>query len=149
LLSSVICPYAVLPPSFEQYLATVSPSVRYNFRRRLRNLKRQHNVEFISVNQGPELESGFDTMVDLHRMRFEQRQATSVFITAKELAFHRGVLHQLAAHRTFGGVPPGGRRRTDYEVQTYLTSWDKTTAAPGSPPATILASVVMSGVTPK
>ncbi len=25
--------------------------------------------------------------------------------------------------RTFGGVPPGGRRRTTFELQTYMTSW--------------------------
>ena len=92
-----VCPYAILPSSFEQYLATVSPSVRYNFRRRLRNLKRQHNVEVIAVDRGPELESGFNAMVDLHRLRFEQQQTTSAFITDKELAFHRGVLHKLAA----------------------------------------------------
>jgi hypothetical protein len=28
--------------------------------------------------------------------------------------------------RTFGGTPPGGWRRTNFELQTYLTSWAKT-----------------------
>jgi hypothetical protein len=32
--------------------------------------------------------------------------------------------------RTFGGTPPGGRRRTEFELQTYLTNWDQSTAAP-------------------
>ncbi|HEY7387132.1 MAG TPA: hypothetical protein VH640_01400, partial [Bryobacteraceae bacterium] len=32
--------------------------------------------------------------------------------------------------RTFAGLPAGGRRRTTYEVQTYLTSWE-----PSSGPA--------------
>src|SRR6266571_2616232 len=36
--------------------------------------------------------------------------------------------------RTFGGSPAGGRRRTDFELQTYLTSWDKSTAHPGYGP---------------
>jgi hypothetical protein len=36
--------------------------------------------------------------------------------------------------RTFGGVPPGGRRKTDYQLQTYLTSWDKANAGPGYGP---------------
>src|SRR5262249_40134957 len=34
----------------------------------------------------------------------------------------------------FGGVPSGIKRRTDFELQTYLTSWDKSTAAPAYGP---------------
>ena len=35
--------------------------------------------------------------------------------------------------RTFGGLPVGGRRRTNFELQTYLTSWNKP-AIPGYGP---------------
>src|SRR5437763_1254553 len=36
--------------------------------------------------------------------------------------------------RTFAGLPQGTRRRTDFDLQTYLTNWDKTTAGPGYGP---------------
>src|ERR1041385_6427007 len=36
--------------------------------------------------------------------------------------------------RTFAGLPQGVRRRTDFDLQTYLTSWDRTTAGPGDGP---------------
>ncbi|HLK50397.1 MAG TPA: hypothetical protein VKT49_19790 [Bryobacteraceae bacterium] len=36
--------------------------------------------------------------------------------------------------RTFPGLPNGGRRRTDFELRTYLTSWDKAQAGPGYGP---------------
>jgi hypothetical protein len=36
--------------------------------------------------------------------------------------------------RTFPGLPAGGRRRTEFELQTYLTSWDKLTAGPAYGP---------------
>ncbi|HEV3334578.1 MAG TPA: hypothetical protein VG096_26500 [Bryobacteraceae bacterium] len=36
--------------------------------------------------------------------------------------------------RTFPGLPPGGRRRTDFELHTYLTSWQDTTAGPSYGP---------------
>jgi hypothetical protein len=37
--------------------------------------------------------------------------------------------------RTFVGLPAGGRRRTSFELQTYLTSWQKgSAAAPGYGP---------------
>jgi hypothetical protein len=36
--------------------------------------------------------------------------------------------------RTFGGLPMGGRRRTDFELHTYLTSWQKSAGNPGYGP---------------
>jgi hypothetical protein len=45
-----------------------------------------------------------------------------------------GVRKDKTGSRTFGGVPPGVKRRTDFDLQTYLTSWDKTTPAPGYGP---------------
>src|SRR5882672_3467083 len=45
-----------------------------------------------------------------------------------------GVRKDKTGSRTFGGVPAGIKRRTDFDLQTYLTSWDKTSAAPGYGP---------------
>ena len=36
--------------------------------------------------------------------------------------------------RTFAGNPPGGRKRTSFELRTYLTNWDKQSAAPSYGP---------------
>jgi hypothetical protein len=36
--------------------------------------------------------------------------------------------------RTFQGLPAGGRRRTDFELRTYLTSWPKTEPGPSYGP---------------
>jgi len=36
--------------------------------------------------------------------------------------------------RTFPGLPVGGRRRTDFELHTYLTSWQDTTSGPSYGP---------------
>src|SRR5579871_159210 len=36
--------------------------------------------------------------------------------------------------RTFAGLPSGGRKRTNFELRTYLTSWDKTASVPGYGP---------------
>jgi len=45
-----------------------------------------------------------------------------------------GTRRDKTGSRTFGGTPAGVRRRTDFDLQTYLTSWDKTTAAPSYGP---------------
>src|ERR1700688_2222088 len=36
--------------------------------------------------------------------------------------------------RTFGGVPPGGRRKTTFDLKTYMSSWPTGAAAPGCGP---------------
>ena len=36
--------------------------------------------------------------------------------------------------RTFGGLPAGGRRRTNFELRTYLTSWSASNGGPGYGP---------------
>jgi hypothetical protein len=45
-----------------------------------------------------------------------------------------GTRRDKTGSRTFAGVPAGVRRRTNFDLQTYLTSWDKMTAGPGYGP---------------
>ena len=45
-----------------------------------------------------------------------------------------GTRRDKTGSRTFAGTPAGVRRRTNYELQTYLTSWDKSAATPGYGP---------------
>ncbi|MCX6633381.1 MAG: hypothetical protein NTW28_37780 [Candidatus Solibacter sp.] len=45
-----------------------------------------------------------------------------------------GTRRDKTGSRTFAGVPAGVRRRTEFELQTYLTSWDKMAAGPGYGP---------------
>jgi hypothetical protein len=45
-----------------------------------------------------------------------------------------GTRRDKTGSRTFAGVPAGVRRLTKFNLQTYLTSWDKTTAGPGYGP---------------
>src|ERR1039458_8115410 len=45
-----------------------------------------------------------------------------------------GTRRDKTGSRACAGVPAGVRRRTYFDLQTYLTSWDKTTAGPGYGP---------------
>jgi hypothetical protein len=45
-----------------------------------------------------------------------------------------GTRRDKTGSRTFGGTPVGMRRRTEFDLLTYLTSWDKSAAAPGYGP---------------
>jgi hypothetical protein len=45
-----------------------------------------------------------------------------------------GTRRDKTGSRTFAGLPTGVRRKTDFDLQTYLTSWDKSAAGPGYGP---------------
>src|SRR3954454_7359234 len=45
-----------------------------------------------------------------------------------------GTRRDKTGSRTFAGFPAGVKRRTEFDLQTYLTSWDKSTAGPGYGP---------------
>src|SRR5437899_13062730 len=45
-----------------------------------------------------------------------------------------GTRRDKTGSRTFAGLPAGVRRRTDFELQTYLTSWDKSASGPAYGP---------------
>src|ERR1017187_8015013 len=45
-----------------------------------------------------------------------------------------GTRRDKTGSRTLTGVPAGVRRRATFDLQTYLTSWDKTAAGPGYGP---------------
>lgn len=45
-----------------------------------------------------------------------------------------GTRRDKTGSRTFAGTPAGVRRRTAFDLQTYLTSWDKAAAGPGYGP---------------
>ena len=45
-----------------------------------------------------------------------------------------GTRRDKTGSRTFAGMPSGVKRRTDFELQTYLTNWDKNSDGPGYGP---------------
>ena len=94
---SEVCPYTTLPSSFEEYLAGVGGSLRYNFRRRRRALEREGQFKFIVLRSGAELQEGFGKLVRLHRLRFEQQHKYSSFLAPHILEFHADSLEQMAA----------------------------------------------------
>jgi len=93
-----VCYYIELPGSFEKYLAEVASNLRWNFRRRGRNLEREGPVKFITLAGGAELEQGFADLVRLHSLRFQHRGKESAFLGRDIQAFHSVVLKRMAAH---------------------------------------------------
>ncbi|HUS05332.1 MAG TPA: hypothetical protein VMZ52_03500 [Bryobacteraceae bacterium] len=63
----------------------------------------------------------------------ENHRFPAVKLSAKQ-AGERAERRDKTGGRTFAGIPPGGRRRTSYELKTYMTAWDTSTEQPGYGP---------------
>ena len=68
-----ICPFILLPSSFDEYLKGLNKSVRYNIRRRTKMILEEKNGS-IEVCQGPaDVSKGVDALVQLHHARWRSR----------------------------------------------------------------------------
>ncbi|MDE3195481.1 MAG: GNAT family N-acetyltransferase, partial [Acidobacteriota bacterium] len=92
------CRYIPLPQSFEEYLSSISCNLRGNFRRRVRNLKKNRDVRFECLVDGEAFAESYETLVHLHANRFLRRAEASAFTGNGEVeSFHRDVSRRLAA----------------------------------------------------
>lgn len=86
-----VCPYVVLPSSFDDYLQQLGSNLRRNFRRRLKALQRHGKVEFLALSDIDDVRKGFEELIALHGLRFSQKGEASGFLE-RELPFHRAIL---------------------------------------------------------
>jgi CelD/BcsL family acetyltransferase involved in cellulose biosynthesis len=80
-------PYAVLPASWDDYLASRSRNFRSEVGRKLRRLEREHEVRFRLTTDSGELRRDLDTFFRLHDARWEGRGGSSSR-TRRARAFH-------------------------------------------------------------
>jgi CelD/BcsL family acetyltransferase involved in cellulose biosynthesis len=87
-----VCPFIDLSGrSWESYLSSLGSSHRYNFRRRLRNLEKDHTVRFEQVSSEEDRREALKHVVRLHLMRWQSRGGSDAFNHPKILAFHEEV----------------------------------------------------------
>jgi CelD/BcsL family acetyltransferase involved in cellulose biosynthesis len=84
-----------LPPTWADYLATLSKSHRKQLRRLKRNLLDSGRAVLHSVRQTGELPQAIDLLVDLHQRRRRALGEPGCFASPRFTAFHREVMPQL------------------------------------------------------
>jgi CelD/BcsL family acetyltransferase involved in cellulose biosynthesis len=73
-----ICPYIALPATFDEYLNTLSSSMRYHVRRRVRDIeKKGARLEVYSEPQ--EITARLDTLIQLHLARWHRDNLPGTF----------------------------------------------------------------------
>jgi len=94
-----ICPYIALPPSFDEYLNTLSSATRYNIRRRIREFEKKGGCA--RVYSGPEeISHHLDTLIRLHLERWRRDNLPGTFGRPGFAAFLREVCTQPPAGST-------------------------------------------------
>lgn len=84
-----VCPYLRLAPTWEEFLNRLSASMRYTVRRKIRNLEKEHRVEFIRINDLHEGRAGMERLIALHQKRWGERGGSDAFASEVKLPFHR------------------------------------------------------------
>jgi CelD/BcsL family acetyltransferase involved in cellulose biosynthesis len=98
-VATEVCPFIDLSSrSWEDYLASLGPSHRYNFKRRLKNLTRDYDVRIRYAESDDDRREALRQVVNLHLQRWTPRGGSDAFDSAGLVAFHDD-LSQLARER--------------------------------------------------
>lgn len=92
-ITSVItdsCPFVDLGQyTWPTYLESLGPALRYNFRRRLRNLEKLGQLRFDCATTEAQVREQFDRLVDFHNSRWAELGGTQAFHKPALIAFHK------------------------------------------------------------
>jgi CelD/BcsL family acetyltransferase involved in cellulose biosynthesis len=93
-----ICPYLDLRgQTWETYLSMLGSSQRYNFNRRLKNLKNNFDLRLDIEQTATSAQAALDIVIDLHRKRWASKPQSEAFQDAQTVAFHREFVDLAAA----------------------------------------------------
>jgi CelD/BcsL family acetyltransferase involved in cellulose biosynthesis len=83
------CPYITLRGhTWESYLDSLGANHRYNFTRRLKNLRKVGVVEFDVVEKEDQRRDALQAFMALHAVAWQERGGSQAMQTSRELAFH-------------------------------------------------------------
>lgn len=86
-----ICPYIALEGTYADYVQGLSKNLRYNLRRRTRQLFEKNNASFGYITEKSQVDQGIDELFELHEKRFETKEAESIFQADFRKTFHKKI----------------------------------------------------------
>jgi CelD/BcsL family acetyltransferase involved in cellulose biosynthesis len=91
-----VCPYIRLPPDWDRYMSSLSNNMRFNIRRRMRNLEKDFRTRYFVWQDMEGLEDVMERLSSLHHKRWEQKGAKHSFSSEQYNAFHQTVAREFA-----------------------------------------------------
>lgn len=84
-----ICPYIAANGTWEDFVSGLSKNMRYNLRRRTRNLLEKQNAQFGMITESGQVQEAVARLFELHEQRWDTREGTSIFKKDLRLSFHQ------------------------------------------------------------
>lgn len=85
-------PYIKLPKSWEDYMSSISASMRYKINREQRRLEKYNNVKFRKTEALEELNNDYSELIRLHEERWSMKGEYGSFSNAQFSKFHDSLL---------------------------------------------------------
>jgi CelD/BcsL family acetyltransferase involved in cellulose biosynthesis len=86
-----ICPYIPLEGDWDSFVNGLSKNMRYNLRRRTRNLFEKNGAVFHLLEDAEQVEKTVARLFELHEKRWDTRDGTSIFQAGLRMEFHKKV----------------------------------------------------------
>ncbi len=87
-----VCPYVHLPSNYESYLKSLSPSMRYNIKRKRNKFENKFDGEFTLLKKDSEFKQSFNDLVRLNTSRMRERSLRGPFQDKLFSEFHRNMM---------------------------------------------------------
>lgn len=92
------CGYTSLPSHFEDFLATLSNSMRHKIRSSMRKAEKYNGLSYRTTSDLPELKEDFDELVRLHQCRWTSRHLPGSFSENRFRSFQQEVQRDMLAN---------------------------------------------------
>jgi CelD/BcsL family acetyltransferase involved in cellulose biosynthesis len=89
---TAVSPSIKLPSTWDEYLNSLTPSMRYKIRNERRKVEKNGGAAVIKVENVDDLPKGFEELSRLHAKRWEARGREGVFAQERFAQFHRGIM---------------------------------------------------------
>lgn len=91
-----ICPYIRLRPDWDEYVHSLSSNMRFNIKRRMRNLEKDFRARYFVWQDMGGLEYVMGRLASLHNKRWEQKGGEHSFSSEQYNGFHKAVAREFA-----------------------------------------------------
>jgi len=128
-----LCPYCILPSTFEDYFRGLGSNWRRNIRRWRKKLRKQYKVRFTIHNNIDTLNEAMNTFFSLHQKRWNSQNYPGAFSDQKFRDFHLDVARSFAEREwlrlcflTLNGEPVSSIYAFKYKnkMYNYLAGFD-------------------------
>lgn len=88
---SNVCPFILLPSTFESYLNILSKNMKKNLRKRYNKLKKKYEIKVITQDNYYNIEEAMNTFIELHQKRWKDKKEKGAFVDKIFKSFHLSV----------------------------------------------------------